>query len=60
MIEFQKRYDEDRFKCAFRDPHAVNLKVGDLVTQASHHILQVSFEEDDAGVWSKTTTGSGY
>ena len=31
VIEFQKRYDEDRFKRAFRDRHALHLKVGDLV-----------------------------
>jgi hypothetical protein len=31
VIEFQKRYDEDRFKRAFRDRHAVHLKVGDFV-----------------------------
>jgi hypothetical protein len=40
VIEFQKRYDEDRFKRAFRNRHAVHLKVGDLVMLhiATHYL----------------------
>jgi hypothetical protein len=39
VVEFQKRYDEDRFKRAFRDRHAVRLKVGDLVMLHSNTIF---------------------
>jgi len=31
VIEFQKRYDEDRFKREFRNRHPVEFKLGDLV-----------------------------
>ncbi len=39
VIEFQKRYDEDRFKREFRNRHAVHLKVGDFVMLHSNTLF---------------------
>ena len=44
VIEFQKRYDEDRFKREFRKHHPVELKIGDLVML---HRPPITLHDDD-------------
>ena len=44
VMEFQRRYDEDRFKREFRKHHPVILKVGDLVML---HRPSINVQDDD-------------